>query len=61
MLQWDAGLKSYDGIWAYTGTHQSKHQQVLNKITKNEEFSNTVLNFAAMAEDSYHELLTYKI
>jgi len=61
MLQWDAGLKPYDGIWAshwYPSVKTST--SFVNKI-QNEEFSNTVLNFAAMAEDSYHELLTYKI
>ena len=61
MLQWDAGLKPYDGIWAshwYPSVKTST--SFVNKI-QNDEFSNTVLNFAAMAEDSYHELLTYKI
>ena len=61
MLQWDAGLKPYDGIWAshwYPSVKTST--SFVNKI-QNKEFSNTVLNFAAMANDSYHELLTYKI
>ena len=61
MLQWDAGLKSYDGIWASHWYPSVKTSTGFMKKIHRNEFSKKVLNFAAMAEDSYHELLTYKI
>ena len=61
MLQWDAGLKPYDGIWASHWYPSVKTSTGFINKTQQKEFPNTVLNFAAMAEDSYHELLTYKI
>ena len=61
MLQWDAGLKPYDGIWASHWYPSVKTSTGFKKNIQQKEFSDTVLNFAAMAEDSYHELLTYKI
>ena len=61
MLQWDAGLKPYDGIWASHWYPSVNSSTGFKKNIQQKEFSDTVLNFAAMAEDSYHELLTYKI
>ena len=61
MLQWDAGLKPYDGIWASHWYPSVNSSTGFKKNIQQNEFSDTVLNFAAMAEDSYHELLTYKI
>ena len=61
MLQWDAGLKPYDGIWASHWYPSVNSSTSFKKNIQQKEFSDTVLNFAAMAEDSYHELLTYKI
>jgi len=61
MLQWDAGLKPYDGIWASHWYPSVKTSTGFIKKIQQKKFSDTVLNFAAMAEDSYHELLTYKI
>ena len=61
MLQWEAGLKSYDGIWASHWYPSVMTSTGFKKNTQQKEFSDSVLNFAAMAEDSYHELLTYKI
>ncbi len=61
MLQWDAGLKPYDGIWASYWYPSVNSSTGFKKNIQQKEFSDTVLNFAAMAKDSYHELLTYKI
>ncbi len=61
MLQWDAGLKPYDGIWASHWYPSVNSSTGFKKNIQQKEFSDTVLNFAAMAKDSYHELLTYKI
>jgi hypothetical protein len=61
MLQWDAGLKPYDGIWASHWYPSVNSSTGFKKNIQQKEFSDTVLNFAAMAEDSYHELFTYKI
>ena len=61
MLQWDAGLKPYDGIWASHWYPSVNSSTGFKNNIQQKEFSDTVLNFAAMAEDSYHELLTYKI
>jgi hypothetical protein len=61
MLQWDAGLKPYDGIWASHWYPSVNSSTGFKKNIQQKEFSDAVLNFAAMAKDSYHELLTYKI
>ena len=61
MLQLDAGLKPYDGIWASHWYPSVNSSTGFKKNIQQKEFSDTVLNFAAMAKDSYHELLTYKI
>ena len=61
MLQWEPGLKSYDGIWASHWYPSVKTSTGFIKRVKKKEFSLSALNFAALAEDSYHELLSYKI
>ena len=61
MLQWDAGLKPYDGIWATHWYPSVKTSTGFKKSIQQDKFSDIVLKFAAKAEDSYKELLTYKI
>ena len=61
MLKWEPGLKSYDGIWASHWYPSVKTSTGFIKRVKKKEFSLSALNFAALAEDSYHELLSYKI
>jgi hypothetical protein len=61
MMHWEAGLKSYDGIWATYWYPSVKTSTGFKKTIHQDKFSDIVLKFAAKAEDSYKELLTYKI
>ena len=61
MLKWEAGLKPYDGIWAPHWYPSVETSTEFKKNSSKREFSKSVLNFAAQAEDYYSELSSYKI
>lgn len=61
MLEWEAGLKPYDGIWASHWYPSVKQSTRFHKKKLRKDFSNSVLNFSNQAEEIYAELLSYKI
>ena len=61
MLQWEPGLRAYDGVWASHWYPSVQSSTGFNKNSSKRIFTNEVLNIAAQAEELYSELSRYKI
>ena len=61
MLQWESGLRYYDGVWASHWNPSVQSSTGFTKKSSKRIFTNEVLNIAAQAEELYSELSRYKI
>ena len=61
MLQWKAGLKPYDGVWATHWYPSVKSSTNFKKESGENYYSQLVLSFADQAYDIYSELLKHKL
>ena len=61
MLQWESGLRSYDGVSASHWYPSVQSSTGFTKKSSKRIFTNEVLNIAAQAEELYSELSSYKI